>query len=133
MSKTFSIDIVTPINTSNFIDVEYLRAPSTEGLFGVLPGHISSIIALDIGEIKIIKDKKTLRFSTSGGFADIKKDKVILVLETVEEYNQIDIKRAKDSLSRSEKRLSDKSIDIEKARISIKRAKNRIAIANKKD
>ena len=133
MSKTFAIDIVTPINTSNFMDVEYLRAPSTEGLFGVLPGHISSIIALDIGEIKIIKDKKTLRFSTSGGFADIKKDKVVLVLETVEEYNQIDIKRAKDSLSRSEKRLSDKSIDIEKARISIKRAKNRIAIANKKD
>ena len=89
MSKTFELDIITPINTSSFMDVEYLRAPSIEGLFGVLPGHISSIIALDIGEIKIIQSKETLRFSTSGGFADIKKDKVILVLETAEESDKI--------------------------------------------
>ena len=133
MSKTFELDIITPINTSSFMDVEYLRAPSIEGLFGVLPGHISSIIALDIGEVKIIQSKETLRFSTSGGFADIKKDKVILVLETAEESDKISIKRAQDSLDKSQKRLSDKSIDISRARISIQKAKNRIAIANKKN
>ena len=58
MSKTFELDIITPINTSSFMDVEYLRAPSIEGLFGVLPGHMSSIIALDIGEIKINSNVK---------------------------------------------------------------------------
>ena len=38
--------------TLNFEDVQYLRAPSLEGLFGVMPGHVASIINLDIGEIK---------------------------------------------------------------------------------
>ena len=56
MSKTFELDIVTPINTINLTEVKYLRAPSIEGLFGILPGHISSIIALDIGEIKITQN-----------------------------------------------------------------------------
>ena len=133
MSKTFELDIVTPINRINFTEVKYLRAPSIEGLFGILPGHISSIIALDIGEIKITQNNEILWFSTSGGFADIKKNKVILVLETIEKSQKIDIKRAKDSLHRSQKRLSEKSIDIKRARVSIKRAMNRIMIANKKD
>ena len=94
-----------------------------EGLFGVLPGHISSIIALDIGEIKILKDKNTTRLSTSGGFADVQKDKVILVLETAEQKQDINIKRAQESLDRSMKNLSNNSVDIKRARESIKRAK----------
>ena len=131
--KTFELEIVTPINTLNFSDIKYLRAPSVEGLFGVLAGHISSIIALEIGEVKILKEKDTFCFSTSGGFVDIKKDKVILVLETAEQKQDINIKRAQDSLDRSTKRLEEKTIDIERARESINRAKNRISIANKKN
>ena len=131
--KTFELEIVTPINTLNFSDIKYLRAPSVEGLFGVLAGHISSIIALEIGEVKILKEKDIFRFSTSGGFVDIKKDKVILVLETAEQKQDINIKRAQDSLDRSTKRLEEKTIDIERARESINRAKNRISIANKKN
>ena len=131
MSKTLQLDIITPINTFNFNDVEYLRAPSVEGLFGILPGHIPSIIALDIGEVKIIYNKKTLRLSTSGGYADIKKDRVLLVLETVELAKEIDIKRAEGSLERSSKKLREKSSDIKRARSSIRRAKNRISIFKK--
>ena len=51
MDKHFTLEIVTPVKTVNFEEVEYLRAPSLEGLFGVMPGHVSSIINLDIGEI----------------------------------------------------------------------------------
>ena len=131
MSKSIQLDIITPINSFNYNDVEYLRAPSVEGLFGILPGHIPSIIALDIGEIKIVYNKKTLRISTSGGFADIKKDKVLLVLETAELATEIDIKRAEQSLKRSSQKLTDNSSDIKKARNSIKRAKNRISIFKK--
>ena len=131
--KSFKLEIVTPTNTLEYNDVNYLRAPSVEGLFGVLPGHISSIIALDIGEIKILKDKNTTRLSTSGGFADVQKDKVILVLETAEQKQDINIKRAQESLDRSMKNLSNNSVDIKRARESIKRAKNRISIASKKD
>ena len=131
MKKTFELNIITPINTFSFNEVEYLRAPSIEGLFGVMKGHIPSIIALDVGEIKIIKDNKENFFSTSGGFADINDNKVVLVLETVEEGTAIDLQRAEESLEKSIKYLNDKSSDINRAMDAIKRAKNRIAISKK--
>ena len=131
MKSTFKLNIVTPVNTLSFNDVEYLRAPSVDGLFGVMPKHITSIIALDIGEIKIKKSDKIFRFSTSGGYADINSEKVILVLETVEKGHDIDSKRAKKSIERATKHLTDKSSDINRAINSIKKAKNRIAVSKK--
>tara|TARA_B100001250_G_C19682958_1_gene736693 strand:+ start:373 stop:771 length:399 start_codon:yes stop_codon:yes gene_type:complete len=131
MKNTIEVNIITPTNTFEYVDVDYLRAPSTEGLFGVLPGHIASIIALDIGEVKITTNNKSLYFATSGGFADIGNNKVTLVLETAEESSQIDIKRAEESLNRSQEHLNNNSNDIRRAFNSIKRAKNRILIAKK--
>ena len=133
MSNKIEINIITPTTTFEYTNVDYLRAPSTEGLFGVLPGHISSIIALDIGEVKITTNNKSLYFATSGGFADIGNNKIVLVLETAEESSKIDSKRAKESLHRSQKYFDDKSNNLDRAFDSIKRAKNRIAIADKKN
>ena len=115
MSNKIEINIITPTTTFEYTNVDYLRAPSTEGLFGVLPGHISSIIALDIGEVKITTANKSLYFATSGGFADISNNKVVLVLETAEESSKIDSKRAKESLHRSLKYLDDKSNNLDRA------------------
>ena len=132
MSNKIEINIITPTTTFEYTNVDYLRAPSTEGLFGVLPGHISAIIALDIGEVKITTNNKSLYFATSGGFADISNNKVVLVLETAEESSKIDLKRAEQSLKKAQKHLNDKSNDMDRAFKSIKRAKNRILISKNK-
>ena len=131
MDKIFELEIVTPISTVKYNDVSHLRAPSVNGLFGVLSGHIESVIALDIGEIKITTKDKIVRYSTSGGFADIDKNKVLLVLETAESNEDIDIKRAEKSLEKYTKLLKDGTSDIEKAKSSIQKAKNRISISKK--
>ena len=131
MDKIFELEIVTPISTVKYNDVSHLRAPSVNGLFGVLSGHIESVIALDIGEIKITTKNKIVRYSTSGGFADIDKNKVLLVLETAESNKDIDIKRAEESLEKYTKLLKDGTSDIEKAKSSIQKAKNRISISKK--
>ena len=131
MSNKLEINIITPTSTLEFSEVEYLRAPSTEGLFGVLPGHIDSIIALDVGEVKIAINNKSVHYATSGGFADISNDKVILVLETVEEAGNIDINRAEKSLDKAQSYFEDKSNDVDRAFKAIKRAKNRISVSKK--
>ena len=133
MSKKFELNIITPTDTLNYSDVEYLRAPSIDGMFGVLSGHISSIIALDVGEVKIVNNNKSIRFATSGGFADINNNNVTLVLETAEEAINIDIKRANESMDRAKKYINDTSSDVQRALNSIKRAKNRIRISKKKN
>jgi len=131
MSDKLEINIITPTSILEFPEVDYLRAPSTEGLFGVLPGHIESIIALDVGEVKISTNNKSILFATSGGFADISDNKVTLVLESAEEASEIDLSRAEKSLDKAQHYLDDKSNDMDRAFKAIKRAKNRISVSRK--
>ena len=77
----FKVDIITPINMESFNNVNYLRIPSLDGLIGIQARHASSIIALDIGEIKIVANNKEQVFATSGGFVDIRPEGTQLLLE----------------------------------------------------
>ena len=131
MDKNFHLDIITPNGTFSMEKVEYLRAPSIDGLFGVLANHIPAIIAIGIGEIKITIDGKDELYATSGGYVNIKKESVSLVLETAEEASSIDIKRSEEALSKAKKHIKDSSKDLDRARKSIEKAKIRIAVAKK--
>ena len=85
MANSFQIDIITPIENINIGTSEYLRAPNLDGLFGVQARHVSSIISVGSGEIKITQKGKETFYSTTGGYADIKPEGVILILETFEQ------------------------------------------------
>ncbi len=128
----FHLDIITPVSMHAFENVEYLRAPGFDGLLGVQSKHANAIIAIDIGEIKIVTNNKTLYFSTSGGFSDIQSGGVQLLLESFEEAKNIDLQRAEEALKRAEKRIKDPTQDLNRAQQSITRAKNRLKIFNKK-
>ena len=131
MDKKFHLDIITPNGTFSMEQVEYLRAPSIDGLFGVLANHIPSIIAIGAGEIKITIEGKDEFYATSGGYADIKKENVSLVLETAEDAKRIDIKRSEQAIKRAAKHLSDPNEDLNRAKRSIERAKVRISVAKR--
>ncbi|OUX37510.1 MAG: hypothetical protein CBE33_03165 [Candidatus Pelagibacter sp. TMED273] len=84
MQNSFQIDVITPIENINIGTSEYLRAPNLDGLFGVQAKHVSSIISIGSGDIKISQNGNETFYSTSGGYADIKPEGVILILETFE-------------------------------------------------
>ena len=129
--KTFHLDIITPTSTTTFENVSYVRAPGLDGLLGIKASHADAIIALNIGEIKINIDGKTKYFSTSGGYTDIQSKGVQLLLESIEDPKNIDKHRAQNSFNKAEKRMQDKSKDIDRAQRSLLRAKNRLSIINK--
>ena len=131
MDKHFTLEIVTPIKTVNFEEVKYLRAPSLEGLFGVMPGHVSSIINLDIGEVKVLSNNKEDYFAISGGFAQVSKDKVSLLVESIELKSDIDKDRSNEALKRAQSRLKDKSMNQGRASLALARAKNRLKVSNR--
>jgi F-type H+-transporting ATPase subunit epsilon len=131
MSKTFQLDIITPAKVISVGQVEYLRAPSTEGLFGVQASHAPATITMGIGEIKVTQDGKDLFYATNGGFADINAEGVLLLVETVEDANTIDTDRASESSDRAKSFLKDASNDLERAQAALNRAKNRLKVAEK--
>ena len=127
----FQLDIITPTSITSYNDISYLRVPSLDGLTGIQAKHAPAIIALTIGEIKIVADGKTRYFATSGGFSDIQPEGVQLLLETIEEKISIDKQRAEKALRRADKMMEDKSKDVDRAIRSLARAKNRLKLINK--
>ena len=77
------------------------------------------------------KKWKIKYFTTSGGFSDIRPEGVQLLLETIEEKSSIDKGRAEKALLKANKRIKDRTMDIERASRSLKRATNRIKLINK--
>ena len=131
MAKHFQLEIVTPIKTLDFEEVQYLRAPSMEGLFGVMSGHVPSIINLDIGEVKVLSDNKENYFAISGGFAQVSKTSVSLLVESIESKDEINQERSNKALERAKSRLKDKLMDQKRANLAFKKAVNRLKVSNR--
>ena len=131
MSKTFQLDIITPAHVISEGQVEYLRAPSTDGLFGIQRGHATATILLDIGEIKVTKEGKEFYYATNGGFADVRPESVMLLVETAEKVSDIDKDRAEVALKRAKDRLGDNKTDLERANTAINKARNRLKISSR--
>jgi len=93
----FNLDIVTPTQNLDIIEVNYLRCPGINGSFGIMANHQDGIFSLDIGEIMIKSKSNTKFYSISGGFAEINENEVCLLVETIELSTNIDISRAKSA------------------------------------
>jgi len=128
----FSVEIVTPTRVITEENISYLRCPGIDGSFGVMAEHAGAIIALAVGEVKMTVSGKDKFFATSGGFVDISKEKVLLLLETAEHADEIDKKRAEKAKKRAQERLSKKDgFDMNRAEAALLRAINRLHIANR--
>jgi F-type H+-transporting ATPase subunit epsilon len=127
----FQLEIVTPIKIFDEGQVEYVRCPGFDGSFGVLANHREAIIALGVGEIKVTKNGKDHFLATSGGFAEITKEKVELLLESYEQAEEIDTSRAEDALKRADERKLSEEIDSTRNDASLQRAVNRIKVSKR--
>ena len=129
----FRLEIVTPTKLMDEGNVDYIRCPGLDGSFGVMANHQNAIIALGIGEIKVTQNKKEHYFATSGGFAEIEKEKVQLLVETVERSGEIDSNRAEESLIRVKMRKKDAKGELDQARmdVSMTRAVNRLKVSQR--
>ncbi len=127
------LEIVTPTKLMDEGNVDYIRCPGLDGSFGVMANHQNAIIALGIGEIKVTQNKKEHYFATSGGFAEIEKEKVQLLVETVERSGEINSNRAEESLNRVKMRKKDAKGELDQARmdVSMTRAMNRLKVSQR--
>jgi F-type H+-transporting ATPase subunit epsilon len=86
-----------------------------------------------IGKVKIIETSGTeSHYAISGGFVEVRENKVILLAETAERTDEIDVERVKAARDRALKRLAEKypDTDIERAKLALYRALNRLKIAS---
>ena len=131
MANTFQLEIITPTQIFTEGQVSYVRAESPDGQFGIMAKHTPATIALGIGEIKVVKDGKETFYATNGGFADIQKESVLLLVETAEKISDIDKDRAESARQRAQERLQNNEMDRARTQTAIAKAKNRLKVFNR--
>ncbi|MDQ3020093.1 MAG: ATP synthase F1 subunit epsilon [Bacteroidota bacterium] len=133
--KNFSLEIISPVKTVFEGEVVAVTIPGSLGIFQVLSNHAPMISTFDVGKIKIKKDSEVLEYSTSGGIFEVKNNKAIVLAESIESKEEIDLERANQSKIRAEEilRMAEaKAAEKEEAKLSLQRAINRIKITEKK-
>ena len=130
----FTLDIVSPTQNLDVIEVDYVRCPGIDGSFGIMANHQDGVFSLDIGEILIKSKTETKFYYTSGGFAEINENEVCLLVETIELSSDIDISRAESALKRANERknkINNEEVDEVRMESSLTRALNRLRVAKR--
>lgn len=131
--STFLVEIVTPerkvyAETANMVSVT-----GVEGELGILPNHIPLVTPLRIAPVIIKRDGKVDVLAVSGGFIEVRKDKIVILAESAELATDINAERAEAAKQRAEQRLAAKrdEVDYRRAEMSLQRAMNRLNVKQK--
>ncbi|MBL4889208.1 MAG: ATP synthase F1 subunit epsilon [Candidatus Lindowbacteria bacterium] len=137
MSDEISYEILTPYGSVGTGTCEMIVAPAVQGEVGILKNHAPYLSALDVGVLRVKTNEGTKSIFINGGFIEVLNDKVVVLAETSEASDEIDVDRAKKSIERASKRLEvgavaadkDEPINRTRARRSLIRAKSRLKAA----
>ena len=80
--------------------------PSTTGLLGVLPGHISMVTAIDFGVLRVLKNGNWDSIALTGGFAEVESNEVTVLVNKAEMGKNIDSAKAEAELEQAKNLLS---------------------------
>jgi F-type H+-transporting ATPase subunit epsilon len=135
LDKGFNLEIVSPVKTVFKGEVYSVSIPGTLGSFQVLNNHAPMISTFEIGKIKVKSANEELEYSTSGGIFEVKKNNAIVLAESIESKEEVDLERARLAKIRAEEilKLEDvNKIDKEAAKQSLQKALNRINLVDRK-
>ncbi|HEY3447986.1 MAG TPA: F0F1 ATP synthase subunit epsilon [Myxococcales bacterium] len=134
-AKTIHLDIVTPERKVLSAETAEVIAPGGTGLFGVRAGHAPFLTLVVPGELSFKTDNQTRRYAIGGGFVEVADDHVIVLAETAEAQEEIDLERAKRASEDALQRLASLTVTDPEHRLQrarVRRAAARIHVATKR-
>jgi F-type H+-transporting ATPase subunit epsilon len=131
---TLKLEIVTAERQTYSDDVNVVVAEGIEGQLGILPHHAPLITMLKPGELLIRKDSEETYMAITGGFLEVRPDKVIILADACERSEEIDMERAEAAKHRAEERLKLRApeIDASQAEAALRRSLIRIKVAERR-
>ncbi len=131
---TFRLEVVTAERMVFSDDVSMIVAWGTEGQLGILPHHAPLMTMLRPGDLLIRKDNEEEYLAISGGFLEVRPDKVVILADTCERAEEIDVTRAEAAKRRAEEMLKGQppEVDAAAAEAALRRSLARLKVAEKK-
>ena len=135
MAKKIALEMTTPERLALQAEADFIVLPAFEGEMGILPDHAPFLVQLAPGEVRVTAGGKVSLFAVSGGFAEIRDNKVALFAETAEMATGIDEERARQALEKAKAELLRKDLDpltLAAAEGALRRAQVRLRVARQR-
>jgi len=108
MSLKIKFKIITPERIVYENGIDQATLPVTDGEVTILPNHRSYIASLKSGEIMLKVGKEEIHLAISGGFLELDNNNLIILADTAEHAEEIDLQRAEEARSKAEKLKKEK-------------------------
>ncbi|GAG88090.1 unnamed protein product [marine sediment metagenome] len=132
--SSIRLDIVTAEGVVYSEEVDVVVAPGIEGQLGILPHHAPLMTTLQVGELRVRKGGEEFSLAISGGFLEVRPDRVIVLADAAERSEEIDIARAEEAKRRAQEQLSrhPPAVDAARAEAALRRSLGRLKVAEKR-
>lgn len=133
-TQTFDLQIVTPDRVFFEGNADLVELRTTEGEIGILKGHIPLTAIISPCILKITNNGEVKEAALLSGFIEILQDRVMILAESCEWPDEIDMNRANEAKIRAERRLkgsSEGQINTTRAEMALRRSLIRLELANK--
>lgn len=133
MAKPFHLEIIASDRIFYNGSCEHLVVTALDGLLGILAGHEPLVTALPTGELKYMVDGKWRHAAISEGFMEVMPEFAVILADSCELPEEIDIKRAEEAKHRAEEKMRQKQsiMDYYHTQAALNRAMNRLKISQK--
>ncbi|MFC1864528.1 F0F1 ATP synthase subunit epsilon [Chloroflexota bacterium] len=128
------LDIVTAERLVYSEEVDIVIAPGIEGQLGILPHHAPLMTILQVGELQVMKGGEEFSMAISGGFLEVRPDRVIVLADAAERADEIDLARAEEAKRRAQQLLSHvtSEVDVARAEAALRRSLIRLKVGERR-
>jgi F-type H+-transporting ATPase subunit epsilon len=128
------LEIVSPERRVYDDEVDMVIVPGRNGQLGILPRHTRLISSLGVGELRIKKGGSEESMLISGGFVEVRPDKVIVMADLAEHSDEIDEAKAVEARKSAQAELEQTKdpVDIARVRAALQTALMRERIATRR-
>ncbi len=128
------VELVTPERRLFQTTADELTLQGALGQMTVLPGHVSMVVGLEPGALILRHAGSAETYAVGGGVAQIAQDKIIVLAESAESKDEIDVVRAEREKEEAQKALMEKSAydaEFAETQAALARATTRIDVAKR--
>lgn len=132
--STFRLKIIASDREFFNGPVEKLTIPVIDGEMGIMAHHENMVISTEIGELRFTREDGVTEHAVVGyGFTQIMNNRVLVLVDSAEHPEEIDIKRAKEAEERAKENLRQKQSirEYNHSQASLARAMSRLRATGK--
>lgn len=129
-----SLEIITPEKSFFKGEVDSLTVETSAGRIGILAHHEPMAIGLIPGEIRIRNGEEIQIAANSEGFVEVRPDKTVVLCQTVESPEEIELNRVQRAIEEHERTLRETQsrVEYKMSKANLARAFARLRVKGKK-